>query len=175
MVWLPPPAPDLFPSVTETAELRSPVPPFFLQFFEGFAIGSAVVDSGLGLMKSVLAGAIYSITTPLGIAVGELDEWASRGALQNEGCRLGCAKPGVGKLLCLAQPPHSHMRAYRAPTPPHLTTTPFQALRCARASTRTRRRRCWWRASSTPSPRVRCCWRGRGRGRDGWAGSCCAA
>lgn len=42
----------------------------FHQFFEGFAIGSAVVDSGLGLMKSVLAGAIYSITTPLGIAVG---------------------------------------------------------------------------------------------------------
>ncbi|KAI7846040.1 hypothetical protein COHA_000407 [Chlorella ohadii] len=42
----------------------------FHQFFEGFAIGSAVVDSGLGLWKSVMAGAIYSITTPLGIAVG---------------------------------------------------------------------------------------------------------
>lgn len=41
------------------------------QFFEGFAIGSAVVDSGLGVMKSMLAGAIYSVTTPLGIAVGE--------------------------------------------------------------------------------------------------------
>jgi len=47
------------------------------QFFEGFAIGSAVVDSGLGLWKSVMAGAIYSITTPLGIAVGEPQRWAA--------------------------------------------------------------------------------------------------
>jgi zinc transporter 1/2/3 len=41
------------------------------QFFEGFAIGSAVVDSGLGVLKSLVLALAYSITTPIGIAVGE--------------------------------------------------------------------------------------------------------
>ena len=43
----------------------------FHQFFEGFAIGSAVVDSGLGVAKSLVAGLAYSVTTPMGIAIGE--------------------------------------------------------------------------------------------------------
>ncbi|PSC72115.1 Zinc transporter 5 [Micractinium conductrix] len=42
----------------------------FHQFFEGFAIGAAVVDSGLGVMKSLLMGMAYAVTTPIGIAVG---------------------------------------------------------------------------------------------------------
>lgn len=42
----------------------------FHQFFEGFAIGSAVVDSGLGVMKSCLMSLAYAVTTPTGIAIG---------------------------------------------------------------------------------------------------------
>ncbi|KAL4450157.1 hypothetical protein ABPG77_010826 [Micractinium sp. CCAP 211/92] len=42
----------------------------FHQFFEGFAIGSAVVDSGLGVVKSLIMGLAYAITTPVGIAIG---------------------------------------------------------------------------------------------------------
>ena len=45
--------------------------PASLQLFEGFAIGSAAVNSGLTIMKSFILGLIYSITTPVGIAVGE--------------------------------------------------------------------------------------------------------
>ena len=43
----------------------------FHQFFEGFAIGAAAVDSGLGLAKSTVMGLAYSATTPAGIAIGE--------------------------------------------------------------------------------------------------------
>ena len=42
-----------------------------LQLFEGFAIGSAAVNSGLTTTKIFLLGLIYSVTTPVGIAVGE--------------------------------------------------------------------------------------------------------
>lgn len=42
----------------------------FHQFFEGFAIGAAVVDSGLGVAKSLVMGLAYAITTPTGIAIG---------------------------------------------------------------------------------------------------------
>lgn len=42
----------------------------FHQFFEGFAIGSAAVDSGLGAKKSFVMGVVYSLTTPVGIAIG---------------------------------------------------------------------------------------------------------
>lgn len=38
---------------------------------QGFAIGAAVVDSGLGVMKSVIMGLAYAVTTPTGIAIGE--------------------------------------------------------------------------------------------------------
>ncbi len=38
---------------------------------QGFAIGSAVVDSGLGVVKSLIMGLAYAITTPVGIAIGE--------------------------------------------------------------------------------------------------------
>lgn len=40
------------------------------QLFEGFAIGSAAVDSGLTHRKAFLMGIIYSLTTPTGIAIG---------------------------------------------------------------------------------------------------------
>lgn len=40
------------------------------QFFEGFAIGSASVDTGLGWAKSAVLVGIYSLTTPVGIAIG---------------------------------------------------------------------------------------------------------
>ncbi|KAL4452479.1 hypothetical protein ABPG75_008141 [Micractinium tetrahymenae] len=42
----------------------------FHQFFEGFAIGAAVVDSGLGAVKSMIMGLAYAVTTPTGIAIG---------------------------------------------------------------------------------------------------------
>ncbi|KAI3438305.1 hypothetical protein D9Q98_000739 [Chlorella vulgaris] len=42
----------------------------FHQFFEGFAIGSAVVDAGLGPLRSMLMGLAYAVTTPIGIAIG---------------------------------------------------------------------------------------------------------
>lgn len=38
---------------------------------QGFAIGAAVVDSGLGVAKSLVMGLAYAITTPTGIAIGE--------------------------------------------------------------------------------------------------------
>lgn len=43
----------------------------FHQFFEGFAIGSAAVDSGLGAVQACAMGLVFSVTTPAGIAVGE--------------------------------------------------------------------------------------------------------
>ncbi|KAI3423948.1 hypothetical protein D9Q98_009782 [Chlorella vulgaris] len=42
----------------------------FHQFFEGFAIGSAAVDSGLGAVQACAMGLVFSVTTPAGIAVG---------------------------------------------------------------------------------------------------------
>ncbi|EFN54748.1 hypothetical protein CHLNCDRAFT_58029 [Chlorella variabilis] len=42
----------------------------FHQFFEGFAIGSAVVDSGMTALRSMLMGLAYAVTTPIGIAIG---------------------------------------------------------------------------------------------------------
>ena len=41
------------------------------QLFEGFAIGSAAVDSGLSAARAAIMGAAFSATTPLGIALGE--------------------------------------------------------------------------------------------------------
>lgn len=46
-------------------------PPRTLQFFEGFALGSAAVDAGLGAARAALMGLAYSVTTPVGIAIGE--------------------------------------------------------------------------------------------------------
>ncbi len=43
----------------------------FHQFFEGFAIGSAAVDSGLGAVQAGAMGLAFSVTTPAGIAIGE--------------------------------------------------------------------------------------------------------
>lgn len=41
------------------------------QLFEGFAIGSAAVDSGLSAARSALMGGVFAVTTPLGILFGE--------------------------------------------------------------------------------------------------------
>jgi zinc transporter 1/2/3 len=43
----------------------------FHQLFEGFALGSAAVDAGLSSLKCSLLGLAYSVTTPVGIAIGE--------------------------------------------------------------------------------------------------------
>ena len=43
-----------------------------LQFFEGFAIGSAAVDSGVGGQRAVQMALVFSATTPAGIVLGEL-------------------------------------------------------------------------------------------------------
>lgn len=40
------------------------------QFFEGLAIGASAVSIGLGFGRSLLLGLIYSLTTPIGIAIG---------------------------------------------------------------------------------------------------------
>ena len=61
----------------------------FHQFFEGFAIGSAVVDSGLGVGKSLIAGLAYSITTPTGIAIGERGREGGQAAAGAAGHSLG--------------------------------------------------------------------------------------
>ncbi|EFN50937.1 hypothetical protein CHLNCDRAFT_141589 [Chlorella variabilis] len=42
----------------------------FHQFFEGFAIGSAAVDSGLSAREAGAMGLAFSVTTPAGIAIG---------------------------------------------------------------------------------------------------------
>ena len=42
----------------------------FHQFFEGLAIGTAAVDAGLGSGKTTILGLAYSVTTPVGIAIG---------------------------------------------------------------------------------------------------------
>eukprot|EP00887_Chlorella_sp_A99_P002159 scaffold21.g2159.t1 len=42
----------------------------FHQFFEGFAIGSAAIDSGIGAPRAALMTLVYSLTTPTGIAIG---------------------------------------------------------------------------------------------------------
>jgi hypothetical protein len=42
-----------------------------VQFLEGFALGSAVVDAGIGNIKAYMMALFYSLSTPLGIAIGE--------------------------------------------------------------------------------------------------------
>lgn len=41
-----------------------------MQFLEGFALGSAVVEAGFGALKAALLAISYSLSTPLGIAIG---------------------------------------------------------------------------------------------------------
>lgn len=43
-----------------------------LQFFEGLALGSAAIQAGLATSKSVFVALTYSISTPVGTAIGEL-------------------------------------------------------------------------------------------------------
>lgn len=43
----------------------------FHQFFEGFALASAAVDAALGTAKCIIMAVAYSVTTPVGIAIGE--------------------------------------------------------------------------------------------------------
>lgn len=42
----------------------------FHQFFEGFAIGFTAVDARLSGMKIAVLGAVYALTTPIGVAIG---------------------------------------------------------------------------------------------------------
>ncbi|RMZ52182.1 hypothetical protein APUTEX25_001572 [Auxenochlorella protothecoides] len=42
----------------------------FHQFFEGFAIGFTAVDARLNGLKLFVVGLIYSLTTPIGVAIG---------------------------------------------------------------------------------------------------------
>lgn len=102
-----------------------------LQFFEGWAIGSAAVDAGISSAKATLLGVVYSLTTPCGIAVGApavlaVVQWAA----------------AVGARGSLRAP---------APFP-----CPPQASACTRASTRTPAAPCWPPASWTPSLLVGC-------------------
>lgn len=50
----------------------------FHQFFEGFAIGSAAVDSGLSAREAGAMGLAFSVTTPAGIAIGARAAEAAR-------------------------------------------------------------------------------------------------
>lgn len=139
----------------------SPPPVLPLQFFEGFAIGSAVVDSGLGVMKSCMMGLAYSITTPLGIAIGKWSEgamvdvgprgWSAATAAVTGCCQSACLVPQQ-LHMSFAHHRSSASHPSLSPAPCHPPTA--QALGCVSLSTPTPRPRCWWRASSTPSPRV---------------------
>jgi solute carrier family 39 (zinc transporter), member 1/2/3 len=42
----------------------------FHQLFEGFAISAAAIETGMRATKALLLAALYSITTPIGIAIG---------------------------------------------------------------------------------------------------------
>lgn len=106
----------------------------FHQFFEGFAIGSAVVDSGMGAVKSMLMGLAYSVTTPIGIAVGE-PAWPA-GRVAAGGARRLMQAAGGAQALQVQQ---ALQALDTAPPPPHPTHPPLaaQASACARASTPT--------------------------------------
>ena len=49
---------------------RPPLPSSFHQFFEGIAIGAKLTGSRLGWQREVIFGAIFSLSAPLGIALG---------------------------------------------------------------------------------------------------------
>lgn len=42
----------------------------FHQFLEGFALGSATVEAGIGMKRALYLAGIYALTTPIGIAIG---------------------------------------------------------------------------------------------------------
>lgn len=96
----------------------------FHQFFEGFAIGSAVVDAGLGPLRSMLMGLAYAVTTPIGIAIG-----GPHGLLIK--CRRMCARVALPPLP--APSPDPDLSPPCCPS----TSRPMQALACASPSTRT--------------------------------------
>ena len=48
----------------------SPAPSRPVQFFEGLALGSAAVQAGIATRKALLLGLVYSLSTPLGTAIG---------------------------------------------------------------------------------------------------------
>lgn len=82
------------------------------QLFEGFAIGSAAVDSGLGAARSAALGLAFSVTTPIGIVAGGCELRAGRRAGCARGVRFAglqgavprCLRPRSPLLPCLHLP-----------------------------------------------------------------------
>eukprot|EP00887_Chlorella_sp_A99_P002717 scaffold6.g2717.t1 len=76
------------------------------QFFEGFALGSAAVDSGMGARRAGMVALIYAVTTPSGIAFGitvhESFSRTSSSALLAEGI-LDALSAGILIYVVLAQ------------------------------------------------------------------------
>ena len=56
----------------------------FHQYCEGCAVGASILESGLGLCHSAILWAIFSLTTPLGVAIGIAVE-QSQGSHGSEG------------------------------------------------------------------------------------------
>ena len=46
--------------------------PALPQFFEGLALGSAAIEAGIDTSKALLVALTYSLSTPVGTALGEL-------------------------------------------------------------------------------------------------------
>ncbi len=83
------------------------------QMFEGFAIGSAAVDSGLSAKKAFLMGLIYSLTTPTGIAIGKERRCWPPGSLSRTilQCILAAAIPAPTPAIILSPEGTPHLSA----------------------------------------------------------------
>ena len=68
----------------------------FHQFFEGIAISAKLVDSGLGWQRDAIFGAIFSLSAPIGIAMGLFAASAS------ESLSSGSFLVSQGVLDCIA-------------------------------------------------------------------------
>jgi zinc transporter ZupT len=79
-----------------------------VQFLEGFALGSAVVDAGFGRVKAYLLALFYSISTPLGIAIGEAP-FNPKIASCSHCFRCCSSKPGHGPDLPQGKG-HGHLK-----------------------------------------------------------------
>ncbi len=71
------------------------------QLFEGLAIGSAAVDAGLGALRCAALGVAYSVTTPLGIAIGAACTTRCNMTRHNTGCCF-IKDPSMPSCLLLA-------------------------------------------------------------------------
>lgn len=114
------------------------------QLFEGLAIGSAAVDAGVGAARCVALGCAYSLTTPVGIAVGE-HPGPQCCCYTRVSVRFPCRDPAARRLP-------SAMSAA-----PHRAPPAVQALACVPASTPAPPLPCWPPASWTPCQQGSCC------------------